>query len=167
MNNQPIMSLQRLIISIFTLLLGFSLYSQQSLASACQGTTLTPLINSIICSDNQGKVLKKVQFSKNSSSLSPRTRAVLDQYIQELLKYPEIKLEVAIYTDNSGSKHWNSRLSNERAQTVRLYMIFKGLNASQLIAKGYGESQPISSNLTQKGRLQNRRLVLRLSDKPS
>lgn len=83
---------------------------------------------------------------------------LLDQIIKILNKYPEIKLEVDVYTDNTGSPDEKLNLSKRYAQIITNYLIGKGMNASRLLAKGFGSTRPIASNELDEGRNINRRI---------
>ncbi len=83
---------------------------------------------------------------------------LLDQIIILMNRYPDIRLEVGVYTDNTGSTSRNLRLSQTRANVMVNYLINRGINAKRLVAKGYGSTRPVASNLSEKGREQNRRV---------
>jgi len=70
------------------------------------------------------------------------------------------KVEVAGHTDSRGSDAYNMDLSLRRAQSVRDYLVTKGIPSDRLVINGYGESQPIADNTTEEGRFQNRRVEL-------
>ena len=72
--------------------------------------------------------------------------------------WPEVKVEVAGYTDSKGADAYNLKLSGERAESVRAYLVSKGVPAASLIAKVYGEANPIATNDTDAGRAKNRRV---------
>ena len=78
-----------------------------------------------------------------------------------LLLEPGVRLEVAGYTDDTGSRATNERLSLERALVVRAFLVSAGVPANQLTARGYGPADPIASNATAAGRALNRRVELR------
>ncbi len=127
----------------------------------CSEDTEKNSIREIVCESTQPVILNQIVFRKNSSSVSPSARKFLDSLIKPLRNYSNIVFEVASYTDDLGPKKWNKRLSQKRADTVRLYLIFRGVRASQLIAIGYGEESPIADNHTREGRQKNRRIELR------
>jgi outer membrane protein OmpA-like peptidoglycan-associated protein len=106
-------------------------------------------------------VLKGVNFEFNKSSLLDVSKTVLDQVAESLKDRPDVKVEIAGHCDSKGSDAYNLKLSDRRAAAVREYLISKGVPASQLTSRGYGESQPIASNDTDEGRAQNRRVELR------
>lgn len=106
-------------------------------------------------------VLEGVKFDFNSAELTSGARTILDRIAQALVQYPDVNIEVAGYTDSVGNDAYNLRLSQARANAVRDYLISKGVAASRLSAKGYGEADPIASNDTEEGRERNRRVVLK------
>jgi len=69
-----------------------------------------------------------------------------------------VRFEIQGHTDNVGSEEFNQKLSDERAEAVRAYMIEKGIAAERLTAKGYSMSTPAAPNDTKEGRAKNRRI---------
>jgi outer membrane protein OmpA-like peptidoglycan-associated protein len=107
-------------------------------------------------------VLEGVTFATNSSTLDPSSTEILDRVANAVQYNPSgYRLEVAGYTDNTGARAHNMRLSQARATTVLNYLVSKGVPASMLTAKGYGPDLPIDSNATAAGRANNRRVVLK------
>ncbi len=87
--------------------------------------------------------------------------AILDQAVDTLKRYPDIKVEVAGHTDSIGTDEYNQSLSERRARIVFDYLTSHGIAASRLDGpKGYGESKPIDTNSTKEGRARNRRTEL-------
>ena len=74
----------------------------------------------------------------------------------------DFSLKLAGHTDNTGSAALNMRLSKERAEAIKAYLVSQGANASRIEATGYGMNQPIASNKTAAGRQQNRRVEFTL-----
>lgn len=105
-------------------------------------------------------VLKGVNFQTGRSSLTVKSYAVLDQVAASLVANPDIRIEVAGYTDNTGSAAINTRLSRARAIAVRTYLARKGVAPSRMVARGYGPSRPVATNTTAAGRAENRRVEL-------
>lgn len=105
-------------------------------------------------------ILQGVTFQIGRSALTPESFAVLDQVAASLVANPDIRIEVAGYTDNTGSAALNRRLSNARAMAVRAYLARKGVAPSRMVARGYGPANPVASNATTEGRAQNRRVEL-------
>ncbi len=109
--------------------------------------------------------LQGVTFESNSDQLVSGTESVLNDAAATLVKYPEITVEVEGHTDSVGAAQYNESLSARRAETVRDYLIAKGVSADRITARGYGESQPIADNDTVEGKAANRRVVLRITDR--
>lgn len=107
----------------------------------------------------QSLVLKGVNFESASAKLKPSSLAVLDGVAAQI-KSSGVKIEVAGYTDASGSPAINRALSQRRAEMVMSYLVAKGVPAANLVAKGYGPDKPIGDNGTAAGKAQNRRVEL-------
>lgn len=105
-------------------------------------------------------VLEGVNFDYDKSTLRQEDLAIIDRDAAGLEKWGNVTIEVAGHTDSRGSDEYNMVLSRERAEAVRNYLISKGIAADRLIAKGYGESQPVADNDTDEGRFKNRRVEL-------
>jgi outer membrane protein OmpA-like peptidoglycan-associated protein len=105
--------------------------------------------------------LEGVNFELESDRLTRESHDILDRVADALHDRPDLKVEVAGHTDNSGTSDYNRDLSQRRAESVRNYLISKGIDSSRLTAKGYGETEPETSNETPEGRAQNRRVELK------
>ena len=102
--------------------------------------------------------INDINFATNSSMFMQGSIFILDNFVDYLKENPNIKIEIHGHTDNVGSGRTNKKLSEKRAKTVRDYIVFQGIDKSRIIAyKGFGESKPIASNSTEKGRSKNRR----------
>ena len=101
--------------------------------------------------------LRDIYFGTNSDSLTNESKMVIDGFIDFLRD--NIKVHVAIHghTDDIGSDAANLLLSEKRARAVMNYIVEKGISASRLASKGFGESKPIADNKTEEGRAKNRR----------
>ena len=86
----------------------------------------------------------------------------LDTIVSILLAYPTINLLVEGHTDNAGTAELNMIISKKRANAVRDYIISHGVSESRVFAEGYGQTQPIADNSTEKGRAINRRVRMKL-----
>ena len=69
-----------------------------------------------------------------------------------------MEVEIQGYTDSVGSKRFNMKLSQKRADSVRSWLVDKGIEGARIVAKGYGPDNPIATNATKEGRAQNRRI---------
>jgi len=99
-------------------------------------------------------------FEQGSASLTQASRPALDALTQLLLQYPEQRVRVSGHTDNTGRPAVNLRISRERAATVASYITSRGVNDSQVVARGFGASSPIADNATEAGRARNRRIEI-------
>src|ERR1041385_612413 len=105
-------------------------------------------------------VLTGVNFETGRSILTRDSYIVLDAVAASLLANPDIRIELAGYTDSTGRKFINLRLSQARAAAVRFYLARKGVPPLRMVAKGYGASGYVAPNNTAAGRAQNRRVEL-------
>ncbi|MCK7595713.1 OmpA family protein [Microbulbifer sp. CAU 1566] len=110
---------------------------------------------------DQTITLENIQFETNSATLTSSAKTSLNKVVQSLRNQPNTQVEVAGHTDNMGKDDYNLGLSGRRAESVRRYLVERGVNASRISARGYGETQPIASNATNAGRAQNRRVELK------
>jgi outer membrane protein OmpA-like peptidoglycan-associated protein len=118
-------------------------------------------------------ISRQVKFKFGQSNLANTVDPVSDDLLTEvrdaIVDHPEIEqIEVQGHTDNVGKDEINRALSQERAESVRRWLVQRGIKPSKLIAKGYGTSKPIASNDTEEDRQQNRRvqfLIIPSTDK--
>ncbi len=103
-----------------------------------------------------------ILFDYSKSLFKQETFAVLQAITSILIDYPEANFVIEGHTDNLGSHITNNRLSNNRANAVRDYLISNGIDPARLTAIGYGEKRPKFSNETKGGRDQNRRVEVKL-----
>ena len=112
----------------------------------------------------QSKIIAQGAFYRvvrRRLQLTPAVRTDLDRYAIAIQASPNAKWELAGYTDILGSRAVNLRLSRERAQLVKDYLVSKGVSASSLTVVGMGPVNPVASNRTVRGRAQNRRVELK------
>jgi len=107
--------------------------------------------------------MSDVLFGFNQYNLKPDAREKLAKVSGILLSYPNLKLQVEGYTDNIGSDQYNQKLSEERADSVRDYLVTQGVGQTNISAAGYGKSDPVADNSTSSGRAENRRVQLVVS----
>lgn len=104
-----------------------------------------------------------ILFAVNSSQLSDKSKANLEELATTLNKYPDTDILIEGHTDNSGSDELNQKLSEKRATSVAAYLIALTVSTERVTTSGYGELQPISDNTTVKGREKNRRVEIAIS----
>jgi outer membrane protein OmpA-like peptidoglycan-associated protein len=105
------------------------------------------------------KISDRVQFRTNSAKLLRKSHKVLDEVVAVLKKNPKIEqVEIQGHTDNVGSVEHNEKLSAARAESVKRYLMKKGIEETRLSTKGHGPHKPIADNGTKEGRTQNRRV---------
>ncbi len=121
------------------------------------------------CPDELPDALKRfvgpiegVSFLNNRATLTPLAKGTLRGAAVVLASNPEIRLQIEGHTDGIGYAADNQTLSQQRADAVKRYLTELGVAAERLLALGFGESQPIASNQTPRGRARNRRVVFRL-----
>ena len=125
----------------------------------------TKVIEKIVVTEEDKKVvdeaIKNLEFETGKSTIRNKSYSSLDR-VAAILIDKNFSLKLAGHTDNTGSLQTNLRLSKERAESVKAYLVSKGANPSRIEATGYGPNQPIASNTTAEGRQQNRRVEFTL-----
>ena len=101
-----------------------------------------------------------ILFDTNSAAIRPESKPVLDQVVEVLKSEPEWKLTIEGHTDAVGSDEHNQTLSQQRADSVKAYLVDAGVADDRLQTAGYGESRPVADNDSELGRAQNRRVEL-------
>lgn len=121
----------------------------------------------LVVEKKQIRILEKVQFEFGKAVIRPESFDLLDQVAAVILTNPDLgRVEVGGHTDNKGSDEFNQKLSEDRANAVRDYLVKRGVAADRLLAVGYGEIKPIDTNKTEAGREANRRVEFQLIDQP-
>ena len=125
----------------------------------------TKVVEKVVVTEADRKVvadaIKNLEFDLSKSTIRPTSYATLNK-VAVLLIEKNFSLKLAGHTDNTGSRELNMRLSKERAESVKAYLVSQGANASRIEATGYGPDQPIASNKNADGRQQNRRVEFTL-----
>jgi outer membrane protein OmpA-like peptidoglycan-associated protein len=111
--------------------------------------------------DNEGRIaIYGINFDINKSDLKLGAEKVISEIVKLMKLYPDLRIEIQGHTDNTGSADHNLTLSDQRAQTVKNFIMLYGINSSRLKSKGYGMTNPIDKNDTEEGRAKNRRVEL-------
>ena len=134
---------------------------------AAMRTKLSEQLNSILQTRDSARGLivsmSDVLFDTGKYSLKPGAREKLAKVAGILLAYPGLNIEVGGYTDNVGGDAMNQTLSENRAGSVRDYLVQQGVSTGSVSSKGFGNSLPVASNDSSAGRQQNRRVELLVS----
>lgn len=107
--------------------------------------------------------LSDVLFDTGKSTLRPEAREKLAKISGIVLAYPDLRLAIEGNTDSAGSDAMNQALSEQRAGSVRDYLVKENIPASSMTSQGFGKTQPVASNDTAEGRQQNRRVEMVVS----
>lgn len=107
-------------------------------------------------------VLDNCTFETGKADLKPEAYAVLDELVAYLQRKEDERIEVGGHTDNVGKPEANMVLSQNRANTVRAYLLMKGIAPERVTAKGYGLTMPIADNDDDEGRAMNRRTEVKI-----
>jgi len=107
-------------------------------------------------------VLGKIRFKTDSAELLGSSDPILDDVATTMKRNPGLKVKVEGHSDNVGDAGYNRKLSGERARSVKLALMRRGVAANRLDAEGYGETRPIATNKTERGRAKNRRVEFRI-----
>jgi len=107
--------------------------------------------------------MSDVLFDTGKYSLKPGAREKLAKVAGILLAYPGLNIEVGGYTDNVGGDEMNQKLSENRADSVRSYLVEQGVTTGAVTARGFGNTLPVASNDNASGRQENRRVELVVS----
>ncbi|MFC3561954.1 DUF6089 family protein [Pedobacter jamesrossensis] len=133
--------------------------------SGCPLKTPEKVVEKVVVTEEDRKVvneaIKNLEFDLGKATIRSKSYASLNR-VAALLVQKNFSLKLAGHTDNTGSKALNLRLSKERAESVKAYLVSQGANASRIEATGYGMGQPIATNKTAAGRQKNRRVEFTL-----
>lgn len=112
----------------------------------------------VVVTDCEVKITQQIHFEYNKAAVKRESYPILDAVLEVLEKNASIKLEIQGHTDDRGSNAYNTSLSDQRAAAVRMYLVSRGISASRIISKGYGEEVPLVDNKTDENRALNRRV---------
>ena len=107
----------------------------------------------------------RLTFDTNSASLRPESEEQLQNIASILKAYPNVRVKIGGYTDNTGDPEANLRLSQARANSVTAELMRLGISSNRLEAEGYGSQHPVADNSTEEGRARNRRISIRVTEK--
>jgi len=118
------------------------------------------------CQEEFKKILasEKIHFQYNKADIKESSFVLLESLVEVAKKCPKDAILVAGHTDSVGSENYNLKLSTNRANAVKEYLITHGISKDRVRAIGYGESRPIADNKTEEGQAKNRRIELNVMD---
>ena len=134
--------------------------------AGCPLKVPAPVVNEkVIITEQDRRVvadaIKNLEFDLGKATIRAKSFPTLNR-VANLLVSKNFSLKLAGHTDNTGSKDLNMRLSKDRAESIKAYLVSQGVNASRVEATGYGMNQPIATNKTAAGRQKNRRVEFTL-----
>jgi outer membrane protein OmpA-like peptidoglycan-associated protein len=116
----------------------------------------------IVLEKGKTVILKGVNFEFNKATLTKESETILERAFNALVASPDLNVLIVGHTDNVGSAAYNKKLSLRRAESVRSWLVKKGISAKRLTVGGKGFDEPIDDNTTAEGRANNRRMEFRV-----
>ena len=107
-------------------------------------------------------VIKGIFFDVDKDTIKGKSKPTLDNAVKVLKDFPDVKVEISGHTDSDGDRDHNVDLSRRRADSVKKYLVDKGIDAGRITTRGAGPDEPIADNKTAKGKAQNRRIEFKL-----
>jgi len=125
--------------------------------------TVEPTTPEIIEVDQQKRIeelvtVQPITFDAGTYALTEEAKRVLDEIAMLLAGQPQVSLLISGHTDDSGQSAFNLKLSQDRADAVKAYLVSRGIDATRLFTQGLGETRPVAENATEEGREKNRRV---------
>lgn len=107
----------------------------------------------------------RLVFKTNSAQLEPQSEEQLNNIASILRAWDKVKIKLGGYTDNTGAEEFNMKLSQQRADSVRLSLIERGISPERISAEGYGSAHPVVPNDSAENRARNRRIDINVIEK--
>lgn len=108
--------------------------------------------------------LQVINFASDKAEIPDVNKPLLDRAAKIMKEVPDMKLMIIGHTDKTASSEYNMKLSQERANAVKDYLVSQGVEAEKLMTKGMGEKDPIADNSTEQGKFRNRRIEFTVYD---
>ncbi len=108
-------------------------------------------------------VIQGIYFDVDKDTIKAKSRPTLDAAVKVLKDFPDVKVEVSGHTDSDGDRQHNVDLSQRRADSVKQYLVDKGIDTGRITTRGAGPDQPIADNKTKDGKAKNRRIEFKLN----
>src|SRR3546814_4701885 len=131
----------------------------------CEVPTDGTPMNFAGCKLGDTLVLHGVNFEFDKAALTLNAKTLLDQVADALQTRADIKVELDGYTDSKGSDAYNQKLPEQRAASVKVYLVTRGIARERMLTQGFGESSPIADNASDEGRERNRRVELNVTER--
>jgi len=109
-------------------------------------------------------VLEGINFESGKATITKDSDVSLMKVVDIMETFPETSFDIVGHTDNVGSPATNKKLSADRAESVKRYLVEKGIDESRISTRGAGDTQPVASNKTAEGRAKNRRIEFTRTD---
>ncbi len=103
-------------------------------------------------------VLDGVEFETGKAIITPSSDTILQAALSTMVDNPDIEVEISGHTDNVGKRDKNQKLSLDRAESVKQWLVDRGVSASRMSTKGFGPDRPIAPNDTPENKKKNRRI---------
>jgi OmpA-OmpF porin, OOP family len=139
-------------------------YSKFTIPDLNEGEYFAPMQVTIQFEPPRTYTLENVHFESGKSTLLKSSFEELENLLKFMNLKKDIIIEIGGHTDNIGDDESNLKLSEARAETVKNYLVSKGISPNRIVSKGYGENHPIDTNSTPEGRQNNRRTEVRILD---
>ena len=136
----------------------------EPVAPPCQSPTPGQPVTLEGCKAGDILVLRGVNFDFNKASLTVNAKTLLDGVAEALTTRADIKVEIDGHTDSKGSDAYNQKLSQRRADSVKKYLLQRGIAGDRMTTRGFGETKPIADNDSDEGREMNRRVELQVTE---
>jgi outer membrane protein OmpA-like peptidoglycan-associated protein len=136
--------------------------ASQNMATTDQQTTAE--VNLALVKMEVGGIVKlnNILFQTGKTTIKAESYPELDNIYQVFIDNPAMEVEISGHTDSDGSEAYNLKLSQERANAIKEYIVSKGIVDAKIKAVGYGETKPVASNDTEEGKGQNRRVEFKI-----
>lgn len=132
-------------------------------ADKCPATAPGMKVDDTGCVIKQTLVLRNINFNTGSGELTEASKGILDKIAEGMQGQQDMTIQIDGHTDAVGAQQYNLKLSQVRAEQVRLYLIEKGVKPERMSADGFGEFKPAADNKTEEGRAQNRRVEFKIT----
>jgi OOP family OmpA-OmpF porin len=112
-------------------------------------------------------VIKGIYFDVNKDTIKSNSAATLNSAVKVLKEFPDVNVEISGHTDSDGDRDYNVDLSRRRAESVKKFLVDKGIESNRLHTRGVGPDEPVADNKTKKGKALNRRIEFKLMNELS